>query len=68
MGTRLESILPSFLSMAKSSESKHALWTQGRKEMYVDFMGIQHPLIDPKTGYIIEYEVFVAVLKSSQYA
>lgn len=54
--------------MAKSSGNKHALRTQGSKKMYVEFTGIQHSVIDPKNGYIIEYEVFVAVLKSSQYA
>ena len=37
-------------------------------KMYVDFTGTKHPVTNPQTGEIREYEVFVAVLGSSQYA
>ena len=37
-------------------------------KMYVDFTGTKHCVTDPTTGEITEYEVFVAVLGSSQYA
>jgi len=37
-------------------------------KMYVDFTGTKHSVINPQTGEITEYEVFVAVLGSSQYA
>jgi transposase len=37
-------------------------------KMYVDFTGTKHSVTNPKTGEITEYEVFVSVLGSSQYA
>lgn len=37
-------------------------------KMYVDFTGSKQKAIDPKTGEVTEYEVFVAVLGCSQYA
>lgn len=47
--------------------SMHIEHKSGDK-MYVDFAGTKHPIVDPTTGEITEYEVFVAVLGASQYA
>src|SRR3989304_407063 len=53
-------------------------WQKGQKvsmhiehkagdKMYVDFAGSKLSVVNPQTGEITEYEVFVAVLGSSQY-
>ena len=54
-------------------------WQKGQKvsmhiehkagdKMYVDFAGSKLSVVNPQTGEITEYEVFVAVLGSSQYS
>jgi transposase len=37
-------------------------------KLYVDYTGVKHSITNPQTGEITEYEVFVGVLGSSQYA